>query len=45
VITPGQPPIFDLDGCVGCFCCAEICPQGAITPHRNLIARLIGVSG
>jgi uncharacterized protein (DUF362 family)/NAD-dependent dihydropyrimidine dehydrogenase PreA subunit len=45
VITPGQPPSFDLDGCVGCFCCAEICPQGAITPHRNLIARLIGVSG
>jgi uncharacterized protein (DUF362 family)/NAD-dependent dihydropyrimidine dehydrogenase PreA subunit len=45
VITPGQPPSFDLDGCVGCFCCAEICPQGAITPHRNLIARLMGVSG
>ena len=45
VITPGQPPRFDLDNCVGCLCCAEICPQGAITPHRNLVARLIGVSG
>ena len=44
-ITPGQPPRFDLDRCVGCFCCAEVCPQGAITPHRNLIARLVGVSG
>jgi len=44
-ITPGKPPLFDLNRCVGCFCCAEICPQGAITPHRNLIARLVGVSG
>ena len=44
-ITPGKPPLFDLDRCIGCFCCAEVCPQGAITPHRNLIARLVGVSG
>ena len=44
-IAPGQPPCFDLDRCVGCLCCAEVCPQGAVTPHRNLIARLVGVSG
>jgi uncharacterized protein (DUF362 family)/Pyruvate/2-oxoacid:ferredoxin oxidoreductase delta subunit len=44
-IAAGQPPHFDFERCVGCFCCAEVCPQGAIIPHRNLIARLIGVSG
>jgi len=38
-----EPPLFDLDRCIGCFCCAEVCPQGAIIPHRNLIARLVGV--
>jgi len=24
IITPGHPPNFDLDNCIGCFCCAEI---------------------
>ena len=43
IITSGHPPLFDLDNCINCFCCAEICPQGAITPHRNLIAQLIGL--
>jgi uncharacterized protein (DUF362 family)/NAD-dependent dihydropyrimidine dehydrogenase PreA subunit len=41
VITPGMPPLFDLESCISCFCCAEICPQAAIVAHRNWLARLL----
>ncbi len=41
-IAPGQPPRFDLDLCVGCMCCGEICPEGAIRARQSLVARLIG---
>ncbi|MEE8390604.1 MAG: 4Fe-4S binding protein [Anaerolineae bacterium] len=43
IITSGKPPSFDLDRCIGCLCCAEICSQGAIAPHRNWAARLFRV--
>jgi formate hydrogenlyase subunit 6/NADH:ubiquinone oxidoreductase subunit I len=37
------PPVFDLDLCVGCLCCVEVCPVGALKPRRNLLVRLIGM--
>jgi len=32
VITmPGRKPRADLDGCIRCFCCQELCPARAIS--------------
>ena len=45
VIKNGKPPSFHLADCIGCMCCSESCPQGAITPKRNLIARMVGING
>jgi ferredoxin len=44
-ITPGRPPVFDMDRCVRCFCCVEVCPQGAVESKHALLARLFGLGG
>lgn len=31
----------DLDGCIRCFCCQELCPCQAVKIHRPLISRLL----
>jgi hypothetical protein len=41
VITLGQPLHFDLEQCIGFFCCAQVPPQGAIEPQRILLSRVI----
>ena len=41
VITLGQPLHFELEQCIGFFCCAEVCPHGAIEPQRTLLSRVI----
>jgi uncharacterized protein (DUF362 family)/NAD-dependent dihydropyrimidine dehydrogenase PreA subunit len=33
-------PAIDRSKCVGCLCCHEMCPTGAMTAHKNLLARL-----
>lgn len=42
-IPASFPPRFRLDLCVGCMCCAEVCPQGIIAPDRGPLARLLGL--
>ena len=32
---------FDLDKCIRCFCCQEMCPEGAITVGNGPLARLL----
>jgi Pyruvate/2-oxoacid:ferredoxin oxidoreductase delta subunit len=32
---------FDLERCIRCFCCQEMCPEGAITVGRGPLARLL----
>jgi uncharacterized protein (DUF362 family)/NAD-dependent dihydropyrimidine dehydrogenase PreA subunit len=42
--APGGEKIFpaiDRAKCVSCLCCHEMCPTGAMTAHKNLIARLV----
>lgn len=31
--------------CIHCFCCQEVCPEGAITPKQGWLLRLIGGRG
>jgi uncharacterized protein (DUF362 family)/Pyruvate/2-oxoacid:ferredoxin oxidoreductase delta subunit len=33
-------PAIDRVKCVACLCCHEMCPTGAMTAHKNLLARL-----
>jgi len=32
---------FDLDGCIRCFCCQEMCPEGAIGVGNGPLAKLL----
>ncbi len=42
VITErGSSLKFDLDRCIRCFCCQEMCPEGAITVGHGPLARLL----
>jgi uncharacterized protein (DUF362 family)/NAD-dependent dihydropyrimidine dehydrogenase PreA subunit len=31
---------IDLDNCISCFCCQELCPEGAIETQQGLLLRL-----
>ncbi len=31
---------IDYSHCIGCFCCQELCPQGALLTHQGLLLRL-----
>jgi Pyruvate/2-oxoacid:ferredoxin oxidoreductase delta subunit len=30
----------DQDNCISCFCCQELCPEGAIETQQGLLLRL-----
>ncbi len=32
--------IIDYKRCIGCFCCQELCPKGAILTRQGLLLRL-----
>lgn len=34
-------PTYDYNRCVRCFCCQEMCPEGAITIRDSLLGRLL----
>ncbi|MBM7555435.1 DUF362 domain-containing protein [Halanaerobacter jeridensis] len=31
----------DLEGCIRCFCCQELCPEDAVDIHRPLLGKLL----
>ncbi|MDP6576521.1 MAG: DUF362 domain-containing protein [Dehalococcoidales bacterium] len=35
------PPAFKYDRCVHCYCCQELCPEGAVTIRDTLLGRLL----
>jgi uncharacterized protein (DUF362 family)/Pyruvate/2-oxoacid:ferredoxin oxidoreductase delta subunit len=32
---------FDLDKCIRCYCCLEVCPHGAIRTHQPLLGEVV----
>lgn len=36
----GGRPVFDLDTCIRCYCCQELCPERAIEVYTPLIGRV-----
>jgi len=34
-------PTFYYDSCIRCFCCQELCPEGAITIQDTLLGRIL----
>ena len=42
-IDVAEYAVFDLNKCVGCLCCAEICPQGCIEAKPDIVARLANI--
>lgn len=39
-ITPGRPPVIDLNRCIRCYCCHEVCNLSAIELRRGWIGKL-----
>lgn len=37
----GHHLLFDYDSCIRCYCCQEICPQGAIGFKKGLLVKLL----
>ncbi|MCX6003950.1 MAG: 4Fe-4S binding protein, partial [Chloroflexi bacterium] len=35
-----EPPKYDYDRCIRCYCCQETCPEGAIFIDSPLLGRL-----
>ena len=39
-----RPPTYSYERCIRCYCCQELCPEGAITVSRPLLGRLLRMS-
>ncbi|MCX6093641.1 MAG: DUF362 domain-containing protein [Candidatus Bipolaricaulota bacterium] len=39
--TSGSPPVHHYDRCIRCYCCQELCPEGAIEIEVPPLGRLI----
>jgi uncharacterized protein (DUF362 family)/Pyruvate/2-oxoacid:ferredoxin oxidoreductase delta subunit len=39
------PPNFDYSRCIRCYCCQEVCPEGAVRLRKPFIKRLAGLFG
>jgi len=35
-----RPPLFKYDRCIRCYCCQELCPEGAVTIQNPLLGRI-----
>ena len=35
-----RPPTFQYDRCIRCYCCQELCPEGAVTIRETLLGKL-----
>jgi uncharacterized protein (DUF362 family)/Pyruvate/2-oxoacid:ferredoxin oxidoreductase delta subunit len=37
----GKKVHFDYDNCIRCYCCVEVCPQGALSARETLLGRVL----
>jgi uncharacterized protein (DUF362 family)/Pyruvate/2-oxoacid:ferredoxin oxidoreductase delta subunit len=37
-----KPPAYNYDSCIRCYCCQEVCPEGAIALKVPIIRKLLG---
>lgn len=37
-----NPPTYRYDRCIRCYCCQELCPEGAVEIKKPLVRRLFG---
>lgn len=37
-----RPPVFKYDRCLHCYCCQELCPEGAISIRETWLGRILG---
>ncbi|MBA7486890.1 hypothetical protein ES707_22452 [subsurface metagenome] len=36
-----KPPFFKYDCCIRCYCCQELCPEGAVPIQETLLGRML----
>ncbi|MFC1903698.1 DUF362 domain-containing protein [Chloroflexota bacterium] len=36
-----KPPSFEYDRCIRCYCCQELCPEGAVSIQETLLGRML----
>ncbi len=36
-----KPPTYKYDRCIRCFCCQELCPEGAISVRETIFSRIL----
>jgi len=37
-----KPPTYNYDSCIRCYCCQEVCPEGAVELKAPFIRKLLG---
>lgn len=42
ISTCGRSLIFDYDRCIRCYCCRELCPEGALDVKKGILLRIFG---
>jgi uncharacterized protein (DUF362 family)/NAD-dependent dihydropyrimidine dehydrogenase PreA subunit len=40
-MTPGRPVVVDLDKCIRCYCCHEVCPYNQIELRRGFLGEFL----
>ncbi|MFC1967762.1 NADH-quinone oxidoreductase subunit I, partial [Chloroflexota bacterium] len=39
--TESIPPTYKYDRCIRCYCCQELCPEGAISVSEPILSRAL----
>ena len=39
-----EPPVYNYNNCIRCFCCQEVCPEGAIKIKTPILRKIFAKS-